>query len=419
LIDSNIVDEPDDQERAREVRARFRSLFGEDADFVSRAPGRINLIGEHTDYNGGFVLPAAINRTVLIAAKAIPDSTMVELFSVDYEGQTSFDLRDISPTEDKSLAWSNYVRAVAWALGQKGLIDLQSLTGVQMVIEGNVPQASGLSSSAAVEVASALCFIKLAGVDVDEATLALACQMAENEFIGVKSGIMDQFISALGEADSALLIDTRSLEYRPVLLGLDDLGCKLVAVDSAAPRTLASTAYNQRRAECEQAVALLAPRLGLGGGAQLRDVTSSQLAANEGALSQTLVKRARHVVTENERTLEAVDLMDQGLGQADNLQRFGELLYASHQSLRDDYEVSSAELDLLVELASECPGVIGARMTGAGFGGCTVNIVRAEHLQLFSEKVVEEYKRRLGLEAELHVCRAVEGGSYIKEIGSK
>src|SRR5687768_582058 len=189
---SNIVLEPDDEERATDIRARFRSEFGQDADFVSRAPGRINLIGEHTDYNGGFVLPAAINRTILIAAKRMPSSTDAQLISVDYDGETSFNLHDISRTDDKNLAWSNYVRAVAWALDKKGLIDLRKLPGVQMVIEGNVPRASGLSSSAALEVASALCFTRLAGVEVDRAELALACQMAENEFIGVKSGIMDQ-----------------------------------------------------------------------------------------------------------------------------------------------------------------------------------------------------------------------------------
>ncbi len=416
---SEIGIELDDKERTTGLRAKFKSRFGREPDFIARAPGRINLIGEHTDYNGGFVLPAAIDRTILIAARAIPDSTTVELVSVDYEGKTSFDLRDISPESDKSLAWSNYVRAVAWALGQRGLVDLGKLPGAQMVIEGNVPRGSGLSSSAAIEVASALCFIRLAGVKVDRSTLALACQLAENEFIGVKSGIMDQFISALGEPDSALLIDTRSLEYRPVLLGLDDLGCKLVAVDSAAPRTLANTAYNQRRAECEQAVGLLAPQLGLGANAQLRDVTSSQLEAKADVLPTTLLRRARHVVTENGRTLEAVGLMDQGLGQGDNLLRFGELLYASHESLRDDYEVSSDGLDLLVELASKCEGVIGARMTGAGFGGCTVNIVRAAHLQTFREEVVEEYKRRSGLDAELHVCQAVEGGSFVWEAGQK
>jgi galactokinase len=410
--------EPDDEARAKQLRARFRSHFGGEPDFVARAPGRINLIGEHTDYNGGFVLPAAINRTIQVAARAVRNSSIVEMVSVDYEGRTSFDLRDISPENDEALAWSNYVRAVAWALNQKGLLDLQKLPGAQMVIEGNVPRGSGLSSSAAIEVASALCFTRFAGVDVDRPALALACQTAENEFIGVKSGIMDQFISALGQPDSALLIDTRSLDYRPVPLGLDDLGCKLVAVDSAAPRTLASTAYNQRRAECEEAVGLLAPRLGLGPNAQLRDITSAQLEANAGVLPEILLKRARHVIRENERTLQAVGLMDEGLGQGDNLQRFGELLYASHRSLRDDYEVSSAQLDLLVDLASKCEGVIGARMTGAGFGGCTVNIVQADHLDNFAREVVEEYRRRSGLDAELHVCRAVEGGSFVWEAAS-
>ena len=410
--------EPDDEARAKQLRARFRSHFGGEPDFVARAPGRINLIGEHTDYNGGFVLPAAINRTIQVAARAVRNSSIVEMVSVDYEGRTSFDLRDISPENDEALAWSNYVRAVAWALNQKGLLDLQKLPGAQMVIEGNVPRGSGLSSSAAIEVASALCFTRFAGVDVDRPALALACQTAENEFIGVKSGIMDQFISALGQPDSALLIDTRSLDYRPVPLGLDDLGCKLVAVDSAAPRTLASTAYNQRRAECEEAVGLLAPRLGLGPNAQLRDITSAQLETNAGVLPEILLKRARHVIRENERTLQAVGLMDEGLGQGDNLQRFGELLYASHRSLRDDYEVSSAQLDLLVDLASKCEGVIGARMTGAGFGGCTVNMVQADHLDNFAREVVEEYRRRSGLDAELHVCRAVEGGSFVWEAAS-
>jgi galactokinase len=410
--------EPDDEARAKQLRARFRSHFGGEPDFVARAPGRINLIGEHTDYNGGFVLPAAINRTIQVAARAVRNSSIVEMVSVDYEGRTSFDLRDISPEDDEALAWSNYVRAVAWALNQKGLLDLQKLPGAQMVIEGNVPRGSGLSSSAAIEVASALCFTRFAGVDVDRPALALACQTAENEFIGVKSGIMDQFISALGQPDSALLIDTRSLDYRPVPLGLDDLGCKLVAVDSAAPRTLASTAYNQRRAECEEAVGLLAPRLGLGPNAQLRDITSAQLETNAGVLPEILLKRARHVIRENERTLQAVGLMDEGLGQGDNLQRFGELLYASHRSLRDDYEVSSAQLDLLVDLASKCEGVIGARMTGAGFGGCTVNMVQADHLDNFAREVVEEYRRRSGLDAELNVCRAVEGGSFVWEAAS-
>jgi galactokinase len=229
----------------------------------------------------------------------------------------------------------------------------------------------------------------------------------------VKSGIMDQFISALGQPDSALLIDTRSLEYRVVPLGLEELGYRVVAVDSAVPRSLITSAYNERRAECEEAMRILAPRLGLGDRAQLRDVTLEQLVANAGALPEKLYKRAHHVVSENERTLEAVALMDQGLGKGENMARFGELLGASHASLRDDYEVSSKELDLLVDLARAVPGVAGARMTGAGFGGCTVNIVHERSLEQFEEQVVNEYRRQTKREGRLYVCKVVAGGSYL------
>jgi galactokinase len=403
----------DEQQRAEMLRGRFRSAFGREPEFVARAPGRINLIGEHTDYNGGFVLPAAIDRTLLVAAAPVPGSRTVEAVSVNYGRRTGFDLDNIEPARDKHLAWSNYIRGVAWALGSEGHIDLARMPGAQMVVEGNVPRASGLSSSAAIEVASALAFTRLAGVDLDREALALACQKTENDFLGVKSGIMDQFISALGQRDSALLIDTRSLEYRAVPLGLEELGYRLVAVDSAVPRTLAATAYNRRRAECEQAVAILAPLLGLGEGAQLRDVTPEQLDAHASALPDLLYRRALHVVSENARTLQAVALMDAGLGRDDNLARFGDLLYASHASLRHDYEVSSNELDVLVDLARGVPGVAGARMTGAGFGGCTVNIVEAGHLHEFERHVVEVYRRRTERDARLYVCRAVEGGSYI------
>ncbi len=402
-----------DPERVEKLRERFRLTYGVKADFVARAPGRINLIGEHTDYNGGFVLPVAIDRTVLVAARAVQGSRRVEMFSVNYGNSAGFELDKIEPTEEGPLRWSNYVRAVAWALADKGLVDLGELPGAQLAIEGNVPLGSGLSSSAAIEVASALAFLRLAGKEISGATLALACQWAENRFIGVNSGIMDQFISALGERDSALMIDTRSLEYRSIPLRLEGLGYKIVAVDSAAPRTLAGTAYNQRRKECEKAVQILAPHLGLGADAQLRDITIEQLEANSTLLQDVLYRRARHIVTENNRTLAAVALMEQGLGNATNLHRFGQLLYASHRSLRDDYEVSSTELDLLVKLAEETPGVVGARMTGAGFGGCTVNIVAAQHLHEFEQNVVDEYRRRTGRKGALHVCRAVEGGSYV------
>lgn len=410
---NNIQQGPDEQARAAQLRAAFEGVFGTPPDFVARAPGRINLIGEHTDYNGGFVLPAAIDRTVLIAARPLPETRQVDLYSSNFGNRASFNLDNIAPADEQALSWSNYVRAVAWALGEQGHLDLAAVPGGQMAVEGNVPLGSGLSSSAAIEVAAALAFLRLAGTQLDGATLALACQKAENGFIGVKSGIMDQFISALGRRDSALLIDTRSLEYRVVPLGLQQLGYRLVAVDSAVPRSLITSAYNERKTQCEQAVEILAPLLGLGPGAQLRDISLEQLDKHRGTLTEILYKRAHHVISENARTLEAVALMDQGLGNDDNLARFGELLYASHESLRDDYAVSSPELDLLVDLARRAPGVAGARMTGAGFGGCTVNIVEAAQLSDFDEQVVQEYRQRTGLDARLYVCEAVDGGSYL------
>ena len=401
-----------EQERARALTARFREVFGDEPQFIARAPGRVNLIGEHTDYNGGFVLPAAIDRTVLMAVRetAGPD---VDLYSVNYGSRTAFSPARIEKAADRRSAWSNYVRGVAWALGDTSLIDPARLPGAQFAIEGNVPTASGLSSSAAIEVASALAFVRLAGVEVDRVQIALACQRAENKFVGVSSGIMDQFISALGQPDSSLLIDTRSLEYEVVPLGLEEMGYKLVVADSAVPRSLITSAYNERTRECAEAVRLLSPALGLGEDAQLRDITLDQLQANRALLPDKLYRRARHVIGENARTLEAAALMREGLSVGDNLRRFGDLLYASHASLRDDYEVSSDKLDLLVELAANTPGVAGARMTGAGFGGCTVNIIQAGALDDFERNVIAEYRRRTGLDSKMYVCRAVEGGSYL------
>ncbi|HET6312468.1 MAG TPA: galactokinase [Chloroflexia bacterium] len=403
----------DEMRRMSRLRSAFQDLFRASPDFVARAPGRVNLIGEHTDYNGGFVLPVAIDRTILIAARAVPASRQVEMVSANYGNRDTFDLDDITHAESEETSWSNYVRGVAWALQAEGHLELGRVPGAQFVIAGNVPEGAGLSSSAAIEIASALAFTRLAGVELERVPLALTCKRAENEFVGVQSGIMDQFISALGETDSALLIDTRSLNYEVVPLGFEELGYKVVAVDSAAPRTLAGSAYNQRTVECAEAMDILARELDLPRGAQLRDVHLRQLESLQSKLPGLLYRRARHVVSENERTLEAVALMREGLGGGNNLRRFGELLYASHASLRDDYEVTSRELDLLVELAGLSPGVVGARMTGGGFGGCTVNIVQTERLAEFERDVVEEYRRRTGRNSALHVCRAVQGGSYI------
>jgi galactokinase len=402
-----------EQERAQALAARFREVFGEEPQFIARAPGRVNLIGEHTDYNGGFVLPAAIDRTILIAVREAPGTRDIDMYSLNYDNRTSFSPAHIEKADDRRSEWSNYVRGVAWALGDTGQLDPARLPGAQFAIAGNVPTGSGLSSSAAIEVASALAFARLAGVEIDRVQLALACQRAENRFVGVKSGIMDQFISALGKPDSVLLIDTRSLAHEIVPLGLEEMGYKLVVADSAVPRSLITSAYNERTRECVEAVRTLSPSLGLGEGAQLRDITLGQLQANRELLSDKLYRRARHVISENARTLEAAALMREGLSKSDSLRRFGDLLYASHASLRDDYEVSSERLDLLVELAANTPGVAGARMTGAGFGGCTVNIVQASALDDFERAVVTEYRQRTGLDGKMYVCRAVEGGSYL------
>lgn len=408
-------DEPEST-RVERLRARFRELFGGEPDFIARAPGRINLIGEHTDYNGGYALPVAIDRTVLVAVRKAAETTTVDLASANYDSRTSFQPGNIERAEragSGALAWSNYVRGVAWAFGRRKVFDPATIPGAQLLVAGNVPEGAGLSSSAALEVASALSFIRLAGAVVDKVTIALCAQTAENEFVGLNSGIMDQFISSLGQPEAALLIDTRTLTYQVVPLGLEQLGYKLVAVNSAVPHSLITSAYNDRVAECIQAAYILQPLLNLGRGAQLRDITLAQLEAHKDALPALLYRRAHHVISENERTLAAVALMQQGLARDANLQQLGELLYSSHASLRDDYEVSSKELDLLVELARSTPGVVGARMTGGGFGGCTVNVVAARRLTQFREQVVQEYRRRTGLDATMYVCKAVQGGSYI------
>lgn len=401
------------EELIERVRTVFAEKFGGQPDFIARAPGRINLIGEHTDYNGGFVLPAAIDRMVLLAVRAMPDSREIHLFSLDYNNSATFNLDVISFNPAKELAWVNYVQGVAKALAQKNLLDLSTISGAEVVITGNVPRGSGLSSSAAIEVASGLMFAKLAGIELDGVHLALACQRAENEFIGVKSGIMDQYISALGQDSAALFIDTRSLKYEVVPLGLEELGYKVVAVDSAVPRTLGSTAYNQRRAECEAAAKKLASWLGLPEEAQLRDISPEGFEKFAHQLLEVERQRAKHVITENNRVLEMVNIMHEGLAKGHNLARFGQIINASHASLRDDYAVSCKELDLLVDLAQSCEGVIGARMVGAGFGGCTLNIVQADKLTQFEQTVVEEYRRQTKLNADWYACKAVQGGNII------
>ena len=374
------------------IEKTFERIFGTRPEVVVRAPGRVNLIGEHTDYNDGFVLPAAIDRYIGFAGRRRADR-QVRAHSVDFQDSVEFSLDDIQ--RDAAHSWSSYLRGVSKFLQSDG----HQLSGADVVFGGDVPREAGLSSSAAVEVAATVFWQRLMGLKLDPVYVIKLSRKAENEFVGVPCGIMDQFISALGRQDHALFLDCRDLTYRHVPLRGD---VKVVVCNSGVKRALAQSEYEVRLKQCRQAVA----QLGTAGLAvkTLREVDSQDLEVHRSALNELLLKRARHVVTENQRVLEAVEVLEAG-----DLERFGELMNASHESLRDDYEVSSKELDVLVELAWKQPGTLGARMTGAGFGGCTVNLVRAEVAEAFAEAVQKGYQESLGLRAEIYVCRASDG----------
>ena len=366
----------------RLLQQTFENAFHREPEVLSEAPGRVNLIGEHTDYNEGFVLPIAIDRTVAVAAAPGAGRT-VRAYSVD------FDARDewrIDAPRRTGREWRDYVRAVAWALLDAGY----ELRGVDLAIAGDVPPGSGLSSSAALEIAVAGALCSVADISVQPERLALICQKAENQFVGVQSGVMDQLAAACSRAGHALLIDCRSLDRDFVALPGEIV---IIVVDSKVPRRLGETPYNQRREECAAA----AQELGV---SSLREAAIGDI---EG-LREPLKRRARHVVSENQRVLEAVDAL-----RSRNLARLGELMYESHASLRDGFGVSTPELDLLVELASRTTGVFGARLTGAGFGGCTVNLVERDAVAGFEAGVVERHRERTGSPATMLICKAVDG----------
>jgi galactokinase len=387
------VPEPHDARVERVVEA-FRAQFGRPPKGIAEAPGRVNLIGEHVDYNDGLVLPFAIDRSVLVAW-ARRDDDALWAYSADYDEHARFNLSNVTHAAPGS--WANYVRGVAWALLDAGC----AIGGLDLAIAGNVPQGAGLSSSAAIEVAVAGAFREAFALPIDGVALATLCQRAENEFVGVQSGIMDQFASALSVRDHALLIDCRSLEYRPVPMRLADAGLAIVIANSAVQRELVSSAYNDRRRECDEAVSLLRQRLGHEV-RSLRDVSTDEVEAAQ--LPEPLGRRARHVVSEIGRVAAAVDALEHG-----DFATVGELMQESHLSLRDDYAVSSPQLDLLAGLASAQDCVLGARLTGAGFGGCTVNVVRADAVDAFARDVVAPYRERTGLPAAMYVTGAVGG----------
>jgi len=367
---------------------------------VFRAPGRVNLIGEHTDYNDGFVMPAALGFSTYVAAGVRPDRTLT-VVSLDLDETETIGLDDLG--SGPSGHWSDYVRGVAAMLQASGV----AFGGANLVIKSDVPIGAGLSSSAAIEVSVALALLAIAGRDLDRRQIAALCQRAEHQFAGTKCGIMDQYISCFGQADHALLLDCRTLTHELLEVPGD---VRIVVCNTMVKHELAGGEYNQRRADCDDGVRIL--QASLPNVLALRDIDPSQLSRFGEKLPERVFRRCCHVVTENARVLQAAEALRRL-----DLDSFGRLMVESHRSLRDDYEVSCKELDLMVELALKCDGVFGARMTGGGFGGCTVNLVQVEAVDAFKATVSRQYEIAAGRVPDIYVCTAADGaGPVIPEI---
>lgn len=383
------------------VLSKFKELFGEEGDIrVYFAPGRVNMIGEHTDYNGGHVFPCALTiGTYGVARKRNDDK--LRFYSMNFEslGVLESTIVDLKP--EKEADWTNYPKGVIWAFGEKGM---QVDTGMDLVLFGNIPNGSGLSSSASVEVLTGYILKDLFGFAVTNQDLALIGQYSENKFNGVNCGIMDQFAIAMGKAEHAIFLDTATLnyEYAPIKLS----GAKNVISCSNKKRGLGDSKYNERRGECESALAQIGEVIGIN---SLGDLSEEQFEEYKSAIKDEVCrKRAKHAVYENQRTIKAVAALKEN-----DLKTFGELMNASHVSLRDDYEVTGVELDTLVEEAWKVEGVIGSRMTGAGFGGCTVSIVKDEAVDTFIKQVGDAYQKKIGYAADFYVVEIGDGPSRL------
>jgi len=357
-----------------------------------QAPGRVNLIGEHTDYNDGFVLPAAIQFQTTVAIAPRPDRQLI-LCSENYSEKVEFDLLRLPAAPRRH--WSDYVIGVARKLTEQGI----RLPGANLLVYGDVPQGAGLSSSASLEVAACRAFLEASRAKMDGAEMARLCQRAENEFVGARCGIMDQFVSVHGRKDHALLLDCRSLAYRYQPIPEE---VRLVICNTMVHHSHAGGEYNQRRKECEMAARFFAERKS--GVKALRDVSLDDFQRYGSDLPETIRMRCRHVITENARVAQAADALAR-----QDVALFGRLMGDSHASLRDDFQVSCNELDVMVELAREIDGAYGARMTGGGFGGCTINLVESDRVEAFQSKVAEGYDRATGRRPEIYVCTAVDG----------
>ncbi len=380
-----------------QILKEFKQQFGDGGDIRCYfAPGRVNMIGEHTDYNGGHVFPCALTIGTYAAARKRKDR-LLRFYSMNFEklGVLNSSLDELKP--DDAAGWTNYPKGVMWAFEEKGM---NIPNGMDILLFGNIPNGSGLSSSASVEVVTGAILRDLFGFDVSNQDLALIGQFSENKFNGVNCGIMDQFAIAMGKAGHAIFLDTANLSFEYAPISLD--GAKIVISCSNKKRGLGDSKYNERRSECETALAELKEKLSIN---SLGELTEEEFEANKNLIKdETRIRRARHAVTENQRTIQAVAAL-----KANDLALFGKLMNASHVSLRDDYEVTGIELDTLVEEAWKIDGVIGSRMTGAGFGGCTVSIVKDEAVDTFIRQVGEAYEKKIGYKADFYVVEIGNG----------
>lgn len=385
----------------QELVKKFEEVFGDaQGTKVYFAPGRVNLIGEHTDYNGGHVFPCALTIGTYAVARLREDDKLC-LYSMNFDelGVGESKLADIETKVQGD--WRNYPKGIVWAFGKKGM---QVTKGMDILYYGNIPNGSGLSSSASIEVLTGFILKDLFGFDVTNQDLALIGQFSENQYNGVNCGIMDQFAIAMGKKDSAIFLDTADLSYTYAPIALD--GAKIVILNTNKKRGLGDSKYNERRSECEAALAALQTKLSI---KSLGELTEEEFEANKELIGDPVkIKRAKHAVYENQRTIKAVKAL-----QDKDLALFGKLMIASHDSLRDDYEVTGKELDTLVAEALKQPGVIGARMTGAGFGGCAVSIVKTEAVDAFIENVGKAYKEQIGYAADFYVVEVGDGPTVL------
>ena len=363
------------------------------------APGRVNLIGEHTDYNDGFVLPMAIEKEVIMLGQ-LRNDRRVRVFDLGYNTEIDFSLDKLIPLRKNT--WANYLMGVVDEIQKAGYI----LQGANLIFRSNIPRKAGLSSSAALEVVTALAIAELNSLKIEPVKMARLCQQAENNFVGVACGIMDQYVSCLGQKNCALFIDCRSNNYEPV--PFKGYNYQIVICNSKIQRSLVDSEYNKRRKECKIAVELFNRKLTREIRA-LRDISIDEYRKYQGQLPKVIARRARHVISENYRVQTGAQALRMG-----NYSALGQLMIESHQSLKDDYEVSCAELDLLVDLALKQEGVLGARMTGAGFGGCTVNLIEKNYIDAFKKNIKNEYKKITGINPDIYITLPAEGAKVLE-----